>query len=170
MIKAITLLVKGNEDRVAKIQNDVEKICIKYEVKAQTEYFEDSEDVNKTNEQKDSAVLDSYLSELFADIGMPTNLLGYYYLKTAINLVLNGSSYLQRNVTSRLYPEVAADFNTKPSCVEKAIRYVITATWDRGNYARLEDIFKYCASASTGKPTNSAFIARTVEIAKKEVG
>ncbi len=170
MIKAITLLIKDNEKRAIEIQNDIEKICTKYEVKAQIECFEDSEDVDKTIVRKDSATLDLYLSELFADIGMPTNLLGYYYLKTAINLVLSDSSYLQRNVTSHLYPKIADDFNTKPSCVEKAIRNAITVTWDRGNYAKLEKIFGSCVSTSTGKPTNLAFIARTAEIAKKEVG
>ncbi len=112
--------------------------------------------------------LDSYLSGLFAGFGMPASLDGHAYLKAVIALALSNPTYLRHNITSKLYPEVASVFDTRATRVERAIRHAIAVMCDRGNYDNLLDAFGSCISDGSGKPTNSEFIARVVELAKTD--
>lgn len=158
--------VEIDEEQAGEIIKKFNQICSNYGAKATTNYIENTGSIEVDSPNKEC--LDSYLSDLFASLGMSASLSGYNYLKSAINLVMNDSTYLQRGITSRLYPDVASIFGTKPHCVERAVRHAITTVWNNGNFALLEQNFGSCISASTGKPTNSAFIARTVEIARKQ--
>ncbi|MCD8007055.1 MAG: sporulation initiation factor Spo0A C-terminal domain-containing protein [Oscillospiraceae bacterium] len=160
MIKKIILSIEIREEQIREFQEAIMQLEKQFNIAIGLDLVE--KDNNKL-------VLDSYLSDLFASLGMSASLSGYNYLKSAINFVINDSTYLQRGITSRLYPDVASIFKTKPHCVERAVRHAITTVWNNGNFALLEKNFGSCISASTGKPTNSAFIARTVEIARKEV-
>ena len=62
-------------------------------------------------------------------------------------------------ITKVLYPEVAKNFGTTPSRVERAIRHAIEVAWDRGDLDTLQRFFGYTVSNTKGKPTNSEFIA-----------
>ncbi|MCD7785343.1 MAG: sporulation initiation factor Spo0A C-terminal domain-containing protein [Oscillospiraceae bacterium] len=110
--------------------------------------------------------INSYLSDLFVCFGMPASCKGNIYLKEIISLVLSDSTYLNRNITSKLYPEVAAMYNTNAASVERAIRHAISSTWNKGNYEYLNKVFGYITSSSSGKPTNAEFIARVLELVK----
>ncbi|MCD7771815.1 MAG: sporulation initiation factor Spo0A C-terminal domain-containing protein [Oscillospiraceae bacterium] len=127
----------------------------------------EDEDEEHTSDNK--ALICSYLSELFAEFGMSANLCGYEYLKEAICLVLKNPRYLHGNVTSTLYPEIAIMFETKPANVERSMRHAIGTVFERGNYELLLQVFKNTISESTGKPTNSGFMARISELVKKDV-
>jgi len=117
---------------------------------------------------KHNPELSRYLFGLFTEFGIPASLMGYRYLESAVNLVLSEPGYLQRKVTSELYPRIAEEFNTSPNCVERAIRHAITVAWDRGNSQKLYEFFRHCISYKTGKVTNSDFIAGIVEKVKIE--
>ena len=95
-------------------------------------------------------------------LGVPANLLGYEYLKTAIELCLADKSAINR-MTKQLYPAIAKTHDTTPSRVERAIRHAIETAFDKGDTDVLQDIFGYTISSSRGKPTNSEFIATVVE-------
>ena len=62
-------------------------------------------------------------------------------------------------ITKILYPQVAKNFQTTPSRVERAIRHAIEVAWDRGDLDTLQRFFGYTVSNTKGKPTNSEFIA-----------
>lgn len=62
-------------------------------------------------------------------------------------------------ITKVLYPQVAKNFGTTPSRVERAIRHAIEVAWDRGDLDTLQRFFGYTVSNTKGKPTNSEFIA-----------
>ena len=79
------------------------------------------------------------------------------------------STYLHGNVTSTLYPEIAIMYDTKAANVERSMRHAIGTVFERGNYELLLQIFKNTISESTGKPTNSGFMARISELVKKDV-
>lgn len=83
---------------------------------------------------------------------------GYMYLRTAIMKTYDNIDILGQ-VTKVLYPEIARNYNTTSSRVERAIRHAIEVAWNRGNTEAIDDIFGYTVSASKSKPTNSEFIA-----------
>lgn len=58
-----------------------------------------------------------------------------------------------------LYPDIARQYSTTASRVERAIRHAIEVAWNRGNTDAIDDIFGYTVSATKSKPTNSEFIA-----------
>lgn len=98
------------------------------------------------------------LTKLIHNIGVPAHIKGYQYLRTAILMVAKDMEVIN-SVTKVLYPEVARQYKTTPSRVERAIRHAIESAWDRGEPETLNDIFGYTVSNTKGKPTNSEFIA-----------
>lgn len=110
---------------------------------------------------------EKHIAEFLIDLGMSTSLQGYLYIKQAIILVLKDPTYLRRNVTLKLYPAIATEYETKASRVERAIRHAVTAVFERGNLDELNELFANNISEKTGNPTNSEFIARIAEKLKQ---
>lgn len=104
------------------------------------------------------ADLESVVTEVLHEIGVPAHIKGYQYLREAIVMTINDMDTIN-SVTKVLYPEVARKFNTTPSRVERAIRHAIEVAWDRGDIETLQRFFGYTVSNVKGKPTNSEFIA-----------
>ena len=104
------------------------------------------------------ADLESMVTDVIHEIGVPAHIKGYQYLREAIILTINDMEMINA-VTKVLYPEVAKKFDTTPSRVERAIRHAIEVAWDRGDIEILQKYFGYTVSNIKGKPTNSEFIA-----------
>lgn len=102
--------------------------------------------------------LESEITELLHEIGIPAHIKGYMYLRTAILETYLNVDFLGQ-ITKVLYPEIARKYATTASRVERAIRHAIEVAWNRGNIDAIDDIFGYTISASKAKPTNSEFIA-----------
>jgi len=102
--------------------------------------------------------LESEVTGVIHEIGVPAHIKGYKYLREAIMLTVRDMEIINA-VTKVLYPEVAGKFNTTPSRVERAIRHAIEVAWDRGDLEVLQKFFGYTVSNIKGKPTNSEFIA-----------
>ncbi len=102
--------------------------------------------------------LESLVTEIIHEIGVPAHIKGYQYLREAIILTINDMDVINA-VTKVLYPTVAKKFSTTPSRVERAIRHAIEVAWDRGDLETLQKFFGYTVSNIKGKPTNSEFIA-----------
>jgi len=102
--------------------------------------------------------LESTVTEIIHEIGIPAHIKGYQYLREAIILTVNDMEIINA-VTKVLYPAVAKKFRTTPSRVERAIRHAIEVAWDRGDVEVLQKFFGYTVSGIKGKPTNSEFIA-----------
>lgn len=96
------------------------------------------------------------------DLGVPVSLLGYTYIRRAIELVVDKQS-LVHQITKILYPAIAKEFDTKATRVERAIRHAIEVSCERGNTELLQELFRYSYSPSKGKPTNGEFIATIAE-------
>ena len=110
------------------------------------------------------------VSEKIKSLGVGPHLLGYEYLREAIELVLKDESYL-RSVTKRLYPEIAIKHDTTATKVERSIRHAIHTAPDRGNDDAWNDIKINRYAASERKPTNSRFIASVADyLSLNEVG
>ena len=104
------------------------------------------------------AGLESRVTAILHEVGVPAHIKGYQYVREAIMITVNNMDVINA-VTKVLYPEVAKRFNTTPSRVERAIRHGIEVAWDRGDLETLQKYFGYTVNSAKGKPTNSEFIA-----------
>lgn len=102
--------------------------------------------------------LESQISSVLHEVGVPAHIMGYRYLKDAILLSITDRSSVNA-ITKTLYPEIASQHHTTSSRVERAIRHAIEVAWARGNMEVLERIFGYTVNPNSGRPTNSEFIA-----------
>lgn len=101
------------------------------------------------------------ISRLLTEIGVPGNLLGCAYLRTALSLLLQEPA-LSRTLTRSLYPRVAQEHQTTPACVERAIRHAIAQTFARGSDGYRAALGRLASSVGD-KPTNAEFLAQTAE-------
>ena len=101
-------------------------------------------------------------------MGVPTNLLGYEFLRTGLEIVLDKPNLI-RQVTRVLYPSIALEHNTTPSRVERNIRHAIEFVYDQGNFEALRRITG-TPSYYKGKLTNSEFISNVAEYIRMEMG
>ena len=106
----------------------------------------------------DKASIESLVTGIIHEIGVPAHIKGYQYLREAIIIAVNDMDVINA-ITKVLYPQVAKTFQTTPSRVERAIRHAIEVAWDRGDLDTLQRFFGYTVSNTKGKPTNSEFIA-----------
>ena len=102
--------------------------------------------------------IESMVTSVIHEIGVPAHIKGYQYLREAIILAVKDMDVINA-ITKVLYPQVAKTFATTPSRVERAIRHAIEVAWDRGDLETLQTFFGYTVSNTKGKPTNSEFIA-----------
>lgn len=109
-------------------------------------------------EDEYDADLDTEITAILHEVGVPAHIKGYLYLREAITIVYNNVEVLG-SITKVLYPEIAATYGTTSSRVERAIRHAIEIAWVRGNVDAISDIFSYTISYTKSKPTNSEFIA-----------
>ncbi|MEE0830137.1 MAG: sporulation transcription factor Spo0A [Longicatena sp.] len=111
-----------------------------------------------SNDELRRLQLETEITELLHEIGIPAHIKGYMYLRTAILETYLNVDFLGQ-ITKVLYPDIAKKYTTTASRVERAIRHAIEVAWNRGNIDAIDDIFGYTISASKAKPTNSEFIA-----------
>lgn len=106
--------------------------------------------------------LELEVTHLLHQIGIPAHIKGYLYLREAITRVVERIELLGA-VTKELYPAIAAQYDTTPSRVERAIRHAIEVAWNRGNIELVNRLFGHTVNADRGKPTNSEFIAMVAD-------
>lgn len=105
-----------------------------------------------------SASLESQITNVIQEIGIPAHIKGYAYLREAITMVIENMDYLSA-ITKELYPDVAEKFDTTASRVERAIRHAIEVAWNRGNFEAIDKNFGNPINGNREKPTNGEFIA-----------
>lgn len=102
--------------------------------------------------------IESDVTAIIHDVGVPAHIKGYQYLREAIIMCVNDNDMLN-SITKILYPTIAKKFQTTSSRVERAIRHAIEVAWNRGKMDTIDELFGYTINAEKGKPTNSEFIA-----------
>ena len=116
------------------------------------------ESLRQSVRRNDKTSIESLVTGIIHEIGVPAHIKGYQYLREAIIIAVNDMDVINA-ITKVLYPQVAKTFQTTPSRVERAIRHAIEVAWDRGDLDTLQRFFGYTVSNTKGKPTNSEFIA-----------
>lgn len=94
------------------------------------------------------------IHELMHRLRIKRTYMGYYYLSTAIYLVVENEERLLY-IHKWLYAEIARIYNTTPYCVERNIRTVKNHLWEKGHAEILSEI---AGCPIREKPSNSEFI------------
>ncbi len=118
-------------------------------------------DVNALHSEQDKCSeqdLETVVTKHMCEFGIPANLQGYQYIRTAIMMAAEDMSILNY-ITKRLYPEIAKKYSTTSSRAERSIRHAIEAAWKKGSAEVMNEVFGYTIQSDKGKPTNSEFIA-----------
>lgn len=111
--------------------------------------------------------LELRISLMLRELGTPAHLLGYDYIKKALLLCWNEPRWLHE-MTKGLYPRIAAEVNSVPSRIERAIRHAVEVTWSRGDMDVLNRFFGNTINIEKGKPTNTEFLTQCLEYLKLE--
>ena len=115
-------------------------------------------DANEDKRQFMERNIESDVTAIIHDVGVPAHIKGYQYLREAIIMSVNDTEMLN-SITKILYPTIAKKYQTTSSRVERAIRHAIEVAWNRGRMDTIDELFGYTINAEKGKPTNSEFIA-----------
>lgn len=111
--------------------------------------------------------LQKRITKIIHELGVPSNLKGYNYIREGITLVYFDPT-LSNKITKGLYPKIADTFTSNVSRVERSMRHAIEVSWNRGNWDMMEDIFGYSVSIDKAKPTNSEFIVTIADMLRLE--
>ena len=134
------------------------KPCDMTAVAERLEEIRGGESLRMNVRRTDKTSIETLVTGIIHEIGVPAHIKGYQYLREAIIIAVNDMDVINA-ITKVLYPQVAKTFQTTPSRVERAIRHAIEVAWDRGDLDTLQRFFGYTVSNTKGKPTNSEFIA-----------
>ena len=118
-------------------------------------------------EKKPEYNLETRVTDMIHEIGIPAHIKGYHYLRDAIIMAVDDMDVLNA-ITKVLYPTIAKMHQTTASRVERAIRHAIEVAWSRGKLDTLDELFGYTVSNGKGKPTNSEFIALIADTIRLE--
>lgn len=146
----------------------VDRIRQLKEMKLQS--FKDEEKVEDINiiKEKSKRSLETMVTRIMHDVGVPAHIKGYQYLRDSIIMVIKDLDAINA-MTKKLYPSIADSHKTTPSRVERAIRHAIEVAWSRGQIEAIDDLFGFTVNAGKGKPTNSEFIAMVADKLRLEM-
>ncbi len=100
--------------------------------------------------------------ELLHQLNVSPRLKGRAYLQCAA-AALACAPGLAESYGERLYPFVAARYQTTPQAVERAIRTAVEDTWLHGDLPAIQALFGLSVDAEKGKPTNAECLAMLAE-------
>ena len=103
------------------------------------------------------------------DLGIPANLRGYEYLKTALCLVLGSRSILFGSMME-IYRVVAKWHGVSRSAVERCIRHAIEVMFDRLDVDTQKKYFGNCVLYDEGRVRNSEFLGIVAEKIRVDMG
>lgn len=106
---------------------------------------------------------ESFVSSMLSDLGIPTSILGYHYLVSAIILIVEQPK-VRHSIVGEVYVRVAKAHRTTSARVERCIR---TAVLRSAEVSSDETMYKYFSNTvhpSRGYPTNSEFMCALADI------
>ena len=118
-------------------------------------------------ENKSNNTIKLKITDMLHNLGIPSNLKGYSYIRDGIEMMYNDTSVMGA-ITKELYPRLARSYETTSSRVERAIRHAIEISWSRGDYDYMEELFGNSVDCDKSKPTNGEFIVTLADRLKLE--
>ncbi|NLZ25851.1 MAG: hypothetical protein GX891_05255 [Clostridiales bacterium] len=118
----------------------------------------------KSEHQKElDAKINGWIDNIFSALGIKRNLMGAVYMARAIKIVVADFKIVTNGITKKLYPQLATEFETTESKVERALRHVIDGAYKAGRFGALDALLGGCVFSDNYKPTNGEFIAFIAE-------
>ncbi|HHT48863.1 MAG TPA: sporulation transcription factor Spo0A [Firmicutes bacterium] len=102
------------------------------------------------------------VTEILQKLRIPPHFKGYTYLRKAIMLCVQEPTLINE-VTKKLYPRIAEEFNSTPNRVERSMRFAIETAWSKGEIEYLHELMGHLVDEKKGKPTNVSFIAKIAD-------
>ena len=99
-----------------------------------------------------TVVSERTVGDFLIQIGIPENVRGFYYLRTAVIYAVNENYHT--NVSGHIYSVLTSEYNTTVSKIERSMRYALSVAFDRGDPSVLNEIFGSAYSSDTGRPRN----------------
>ncbi len=101
----------------------------------------------------------SRVTKLLSNLGMPTSLIAFKYIRLAI------ISGYENNISllNDLYIQISKEYNKSIKSIEKSIRNAIFISFDRADYDLIVLIFGNSVNVNTGVPTNSEYIFTIID-------
>ena len=103
------------------------------------------------------------------NVGMPANLVGYEYTKTALCLALENKGMIFNRVMN-LYKEVGEVHNVNKSRAERNIRHAIETTFNRMSPDVQKEYFGGCVLYNEGRVRNAEFLGIMAEKIRMDLG
>lgn len=122
--------------------------------------------LDEVSEKMDNYELSHHIDDLFKDLGLSVANKGYKYAKDGIMKFYNSEDNTDVFMTKELYPLLARKYDTTSSRVERAIRYSVGKTWEKGNLELIQKIFGSSVDPYKGRPTNREFLITICEYLK----
>jgi two-component system, response regulator, stage 0 sporulation protein A len=117
---------------------------------------------------EDEKNMESQVTDILHELGIPANIKGHLYLRDAINLALSDISFLH-SITTRLYPDLALKYKTIPSKIESSIRHAIEVGCSGGGSDTFKKLFARSSAADKYIPLNSEFIVSVTHAIKLKI-
>ena len=100
------------------------------------------------------------ITALLVRLGAPTSQQGFRFLRRGILLLMEDPN---QQLTKRLYPAIAAEFETSASNVEKALRTTVTTAWKKRRDEVWRNYFPQAPLGQIPKPTAGQFLTRLAD-------
>lgn len=91
------------------------------------------------------------------DLGLPAHFKGYQYISFGLETLFDKPNIKRLNI-GILYEEIADEFNTTKSNVERSIRHAIDISFHRGDIKVIDSFFGHSLNFDKAKPTNFEYI------------
>ena len=168
-INTVVLTSYNQEDTIRKISEyNVKYMILKpFDLKELERRLIDALSSNKSKTIEFSNDEQIVITKLLHDLGMPSNIKGYHYIRDAVSYVYKDSSLIGA-VTKELYPMIGKKYDASVTRVERAIRHAIEVSWNRADWELMEEIFGHSVDIDRAKPTNSEFIVTLADKLKLE--
>ncbi len=163
IFKNIIVITSFNQDETIR---KVSEYGVKYFILKPFELLDLEEkilEITKSGDNKGNVInigknnMQKSVTKLLHELGIPSHIKGYQYIREAIILVYENPSLIG-GITKELYPQIGKIYDTSMSRVERAIRHAIEVSWNRGDWDLMEEIFGHSVDIDKAKPTNSEFI------------
>lgn len=112
--------------------------------------------------------VEDIIEQILLEVGVPSNLTGHRYLLAAIKFCTKCTDN-HPTITKVIYPEVAKMCGTTASRVERGIRHAIEVAWERADLNALRKYFGNTINPKSYKLSNSEFIWRLTNVARKQL-
>ena len=108
---------------------------------------------------RNEAQTEQEVTDILQKLKIPPHFKGYTYLRKAIMLCIKDPALINE-VTKKLYPRIAEEYNSTPNRVERSMRFAIETAWSKGEIEYLHGLMGHIVDEKKGKPTNVSFIAK----------